>query len=338
MPKVALISGVTGQDGAYLADLLLEKGYVVHGIKRRSSSFNTKRIDHLYRDEHEQTTNFHAHFGDATDTSSVIRIVKETEPDEIYNLAGQSHVKVSFEEPEYTAAVNATGALRFLEAIRILGLQRKTKFYQASSSEMFGIPLETPQRETTPFRPRSPYGIAKLYAHWTTINYREAYGIFASNGILFNHESPIRGETFVSRKTTIAAAKIKLGLQKKLFLGNLSATRDWGHAKEYVYGIWKILQHNRPDDFVMATGKSHSVKEFVEYAFRDIGINIVWKGQGIQEKGIDENSGRIVVEVDPFYFRPTEIDNLVGDPSKAKKELGWEAKITFEQLVKEMVK
>lgn len=338
MPKVALISGVTGQDGAYLADLLLEKGYVVHGIKRRSSSFNTKRIDHLYKDEHEQATNFHAHFGDATDTSSTIRIVKETEPDEIYNLAGQSHVKVSFEEPEYTAAVNATGALRLLEAIRILGLQTKTKFYQASSSEMFGIPLESPQRETTPFRPRSPYGIAKLYAHWTTINYREAYGIFASNGILFNHESPIRGETFVSRKTTIAAVKIKLGLQRKLFLGNLSATRDWGHAKEYVYGIWKILQHSRPDDFVMATGKNHSVREFVDYAFREVGINIVWKGQGIDEKGIDENTGRVVVEVDPFYFRPTDIDSLVGDPSKARKELGWEARISFEQLVKEMVK
>jgi GDPmannose 4,6-dehydratase len=337
MPKVALISGVTGQDGAYLADLLLEKGYIVHGIKRRSSSFNTKRIDHLYKDEHEQATNFHAHFGDSTDTSSITRIVKETEPDEIYNLAGQSHVKVSFEEPEYTAAVNATGTLRFLEAIRVLGLQNKTRFYQASTSELFGIPAETPQRETTPFRPRSPYGIAKLYAHWTTINYREAYGIFASNGILFNHESPIRGETFVSRKTTIAAVKIKLGLQKKLFLGNLSATRDWGHAREYVHGIWKILQHSKPEDFVLATGKNHSVREFVELAFREIGIRIAWKGQGTQEKGIDENTGRVVVEVDPFYFRPTDIEGLVGDPTKAKKELGWETKISFEQLVKEMV-
>src|SRR5713226_4712859 len=335
--KVALISGVTGQDGAYLAEFLLGKGYVVHGIKRRSSSFNTERIDHLIHDPHEQGVSFHLHYGDVTDATNIIRIVQETQPDEIYNLAAQSHVQVSFETPEYTANADGLGTLRFLEAIRILGREDKTRFYQASTSELFGKVREVPQRETTPFYPRSPYAAAKLYAHWITVNYREAYGMHASCGILFNHESPVRGETFVTRKITRAVASIKHGRQKKLFLGNLDALRDWGHARDFVEGMWMILQQDKPDDYVLATGESHSVREFVEKAFAHIGRTIVWRGTGPDEKGVDTTTGQVLVEIDARYFRPTEVDFLLGDPSKARAKLGWRHKTSFDQLVKDMV-
>jgi len=337
MSKVALITGITGQDGAYLAELLLSKGYIVHGVKRRSSMFNTDRIDHLYKDTHEKKVNFFLHYGDLTDSTNLIRIVQEVQPDEIYNLAAQSHVKVSFETPEYTANADAIGTLRILEAIRILGLEKKTKFYQAATSEMYGYVQEVPQKETTPFYPRSPYGVAKVYAYWITKNYREAYNIFACNGILFNHESPIRGETFVTRKITRAAAKVHLGLQDKVFLGNLDAERDWGHAKDYVEGMWMMMQQPKADDYVLATGKKISVKRFVELAFAEVGITIEWKGEGVDEKGINTANGKTIVEIDPKYFRPTEVDLLIGDASKAKKELGWTPKHTLEQLVKEMV-
>jgi GDPmannose 4,6-dehydratase len=335
--KVALIAGVTGQDGAYLSEFLLSKGYLVHGVKRRSSSFNTERIDHLIHDPHEKGVSFHLHYGDATDATNIIRIVQETQPDEIYNLAAQSHVQVSFETPEYTANADGLGTLRMLEAIRILGRENKTRFYQASTSELFGKAQEIPQKETTPFYPRSPYAAAKLYAHWITINYREAYGMHASNGILFNHESPIRGETFVTRKITRAVASIQRGLQEKLFLGNLDATRDWGHAREFVEGMWLILQQDKPDDYVLATGESHSVREFVEKAFARVSREIVWRGSGVDEKGVDRSTGAVLVEVDPRYFRPTEVDSLLGDPSKARAKLGWRHKTSFDQLVADMV-
>ena len=335
--KVALITGITGQDGAYLAELLLEKGYEVHGIKRRSSLFNTDRIDHLYKDQHEEHVDFFLHHGDLTDSSNIIRIIQQVQPDEIYNLAAQSHVMVSFEMPEYTANVDAMGTLRMLEAIRTLGLEKKTRFYQASTSELYGKVQEVPQSETTPFYPRSPYAVAKLYGFWIIKNYREAYGLYACNGILFNHESPLRGETFVTRKITRAAAKIKLGLQDKLFLGNLDAKRDWGHAKDYVEGMWRILQQDRADDFVLATGETHEVREFVQLAFQELGINLKWEGKGVDEKGIDSSNGKTLIEVDPKYFRPTEVDLLIGDPRKAHKELGWKHHHSFEQLVKEMV-
>jgi GDPmannose 4,6-dehydratase len=335
--RVALITGITGQDGAYLAELLLKKGYVVHGVKRRSSSFNTERVDHLYRDLHEQNVRFLLHYGDLTDSTNLIRIVQETQPTEIYNLAAQSHVLVSFETPEYTANADAIGTLRLLEAIRILKLEKKVRFYQASTSELFGRAQEVPQRETTPFYPRSPYGVAKLYAYWITVNYREAYGIHASNGILFNHESPARGETFVTRKITRAVAAIEHGFQNKLYLGNLDARRDWGHARDFVEGMWLMVQQPTPDDYVLATGVAHSVREFVEKAFFCIGRTIKWTGSGIDEKGIDDQ-GRVVVEVDPHYFRPTEVDLLVGDPSKARAKLGWQHKVSFDSLVSEMVK
>lgn len=338
MPKVALITGITGQDGAYLAELLLNKGYTVHGIKRRSSSFNTARIDHLYKDPHERNVNFFMHYGDLTDSSNLIRIIQETQPDEIYNLAAQSHVQVSFETPEYTANSDGLGTLRLLEAIRILGLEKKTKFYQASTSELYGQVKEIPQRETTPFYPRSPYAAAKLYAYWITVNYREAYKIFACNGILFNHESPIRGETFVTRKITMAATKIKHGLQEKLYLGNLDAKRDWGFAKDYVEAMWLILQQENPDDYVIATGETHSVREFTELAFKEVGIDIIWKGKGSEEYGIDSITSKVLVEIDPRYYRPTEVEILIGDPSKAKEKLGWKPKIKLEELVKIMIK
>lgn len=337
MNKKALITGITGQDGAYLAEFLLNKGYIVHGVKRRSSSFNTERIDHLYKDPHERNGNFFLHYGDLTDSTNLIRIVQETQPDEIYNLAAQSHVQVSFETPEYTANSDAVGTLRLLEAIRILGLEKKTKFYQASTSELFGKVQEIPQKETTPFYPRSPYGAAKLYAYWITKNYREAYGMFACNGILFNHESPIRGETFVTRKITMAVAKIKKGLQEKLYLGNLDAKRDWGFAGDYVESMWLMLQQEEPDDYVVATGKTHSVREFAELAFREVGIEIEWKGNGVDEVGVNSTNGDVVVEIDKRYFRPAEVDILMGDPTKAKEKLGWEAKVGFEELVKMMV-
>jgi GDPmannose 4,6-dehydratase len=335
--KVALIAGVTGQDGAYLTELLLSKGYVVHGVKRRSSSFNTERIDHLIHDPHEEGIAFHLHYGDVTDATNIIRIVQETRPDEIYNLAAQSHVQVSFETPEYTANADGLGALRLLEAIRILGRESKTRFYQSSTSELFGKARETPQKETTPFYPRSPYAAAKLYAHWITVNYREAYGMHASAGILFNHESPIRGETFVTRKVTRAVASIAHGLQQKLFLGNLNARRDWGHARDFVEGMWLILQQDEPDDYVLATGESHSVREFVEKAFAHIGRAIVWQGSGVEEKGIDKSTGKVLVEVDPRYLRPTEVDALLGDASKAHAKLGWRHKTSFDTLVADMV-
>jgi len=335
--KVALIAGVTGQDGAYLSEFLLSKGYVVHGVKRRSSSFNTERIDHLIHDPHEEGVSFHMHYGDVTDATNIIRIVQETQPDEIYNLAAQSHVQVSFETPEYTANADGLGTLRLLESIRILGRENKTRFYQASTSELFGKNQESPQSETTPFYPRSPYAAAKLYAHWTTVNYREAYGLHASAGILFNHESLIRGETFVTRKITRAVASIECGLQQKLFLGNLDARRDWGHARDFVEGMWLILQQDRPDDYVLATGESHSVREFVEKAFSHIGRTIVWRGKDVEEKGIDKSTGEALVEVDPRYFRPTEVDCLVGDPSKARAKLGWRHRTTFDTLVADMV-
>jgi GDPmannose 4,6-dehydratase len=337
MAKTALITGVTGQDGAYLAELLLSKGYVVHGIKRRSSSFNSARIDHIYQDPHISGAHFQIHYGDMTDSTNLIRIIQSVQPDEIYNLAAQSHVQVSFETPEYTANADATGALRILEAIRILGLTGKTRFYQASTSELYGKVQETPQKETTPFYPRSPYGVAKLYAYWITVNYREAYGMHASNGILFNHESPIRGETFVTRKITRAVAAIHLGAQKTLFIGNLDAKRDWGHARDYVEGMWRIVQQPEPGDFVLATGETHSVREFVELAFAHVGRKIQWQGKGVDETGVDSASGDTLVKIDSRYFRPTEVDLLLGDPSKAHRELGWKHQVTFPELVTEMV-
>jgi GDPmannose 4,6-dehydratase len=335
--KKALITGITGQDGAYLAALLLEKGYEVHGIKRRSSLFNTDRIDHLYQDPHETARRFVLHYGDMTDSSSLIRIIQQVQPDEIYNLAAQSHVAVSFEEPEYTANSDALGALRILEAIRILGLEKKTRFYQASTSELYGLVQETPQNERTPFYPRSPYAVAKLYAYWITVNYREAYGMYACNGILFNHESPVRGETFVTRKITRALARIKLGLQDCLYLGNLGAKRDWGHAKDYVEMQWLMLQQDQPEDFVIATGVQYSVREFVNAAAQEIGLIIRWTGEGMDEKGFDAN-GKCIVAVDPRYFRPTEVETLLGDASKAKQKLGWTPKISFQALVCEMMR
>jgi len=335
--KVALVTGATGQDGAYLSELLLGKGYTVHGLKRRSSSFNTGRIDHLYQDSHNAGVNFFLHYGDLTDATNLIRLVQEVQPNEIYNLAAQSHVQVSFETPEYTANSDAMGTLRLLEAIRILGLEKETRFYQASTSELYGKVQETPQRETTPFYPRSPYGVAKLYAYWITVNYREAYGFHASNGILFNHESPLRGETFVTRKITRAVASIELGHQKKLYLGNLDAKRDWGHARDYVEGMWRILQQAEPDDYILATGKTHTVRYFVEMAFDRVGRSIEWRGKGVDEIGIDAVSGEVLVEIDPRYFRPTEVDLLLGDPTKAKEKLGWVHTTTFEDMVEEMV-
>ena len=337
MTKTALITGVTGQDGAYLAELLLAKGYQVHGLKRRSSSFNTGRIDHIYQDPHESGAKLHLHYGDMTDSTNLIRLVQEIAPDEIYNLAAQSHVQVSFDTPEYTANADGIGTLRLLEAIKLLGLTQKTRFYQASTSELYGLVQEVPQRETTPFYPRSPYAAAKLYGYWITVNYREAYNMFASNGILFNHESPIRGETFVTRKITRAVAAIHLGVQDKLWLGNLDAQRDWGHARDYVEGMWRILQHVRADDFVLATGQTQTVRTFVERAFAHVEITLEWQGQGVEERGICTKSGRTLVEIDPRYFRPTEVELLIGDPAKAEAQLGWKATTTFEELVTEMM-
>ena len=338
MKKKALITGVTGQDGALLSEFLLKKNYEVHGIKRRSSSFNTARVDHLYKDPHEFKTNFFLHYGDVTDATNIIRLFQEIKPDEIYNLAAQSHVQVSFETPEYTANSDALGTLRILEAIRILNLKEKVKFYQASTSELYGKAQEIPQNEKTPFYPRSPYAVAKLYSFWITVNYREAYKIFASNGILFNHESPVRGETFVSRKITMAACAISKKKQNCLYLGNLDAKRDWGHAKDFVEGMWMILQQRKPDDFVLATGKTHSVREFVEIAFNEVGIKIKWEGKGINEVGKDQKTQKILIRVDEKYFRPTEVDILHGDYTKAKENLGWNPKISFQELVKEMIK
>jgi len=337
MTKTALITGVTGQDGAYLAQLLLDKGYIVHGIKRRSSSFNTSRIEHIYQDPHEEEQRFFLHYGDMTDSTNLIRIIQQTQPDEIYNLAAQSHVQVSFETPEYTANSDALGTLRMLEAIRILGLEKKTRFYQASTSELYGKVQEVPQSETTPFYPRSPYAAAKLYAYWIVVNYREAYGMYAANGILFNHESPLRGETFVTRKITRAVAAIHLKRQKKLYLGNLNAKRDWGHAKEYVVGMWLMMQQDEPDDFVLATGVTTPVRDFVEWAFEDVGIDLIWKGEGIDEKGYNKETNECLVEVDPRYFRPTEVELLLGDPSKAKEKLGWSHETSVRELAREMV-
>ncbi len=336
MTKIALITGITGQDGAYLAEFLLNKDYIVHGIKRRTSLFNTDRIDHLYRDPHEKGIRFFLHHGDLTDSSSLVRIIQQVQPDEIYNLAAQSHVAVSFEEPEYTANSDALGALRILEAVRILGLEKKTRFYQASTSELYGLVQETPQKETTPFYPRSPYGVAKLYAYWITVNYREAYGMYACNGILFNHESPVRGETFVTRKITRAFARIKLGLQDCLYLGNLNAKRDWGHARDYVEMQWLMLQQQQPEDYVIATGIQYSVRDFVNAAARELGIHVRWEGEGANERAYDSRNNCIVA-VDPRYFRPTEVETLLGDPSKAKRKLGWTPKTTFDELVAEMV-
>ena len=335
--KVALVSGITGQDGAYMAELLLSKGYVVHGIKRRSSSFNTERVDHIYSDPHLPSVRFFMHYGDMTDATNLIRIVQETRPDEIYNLAAQSHVQVSFETPEYTANSDALGTLRLLEAIRILGMAGHVRFYQASTSELYGNARDAPQRETTPFSPRSPYAAAKLYAYWITVNYREAYGVHASNGILFNHESAIRGETFVTRKITRAVAAIAGGTQDRLYLGNLDAKRDWGHARDYVEGMWMILQQEKPDDYVLATGEAHSVREFVELAFAHAGFDIVWKGKGIDEKGVDRSTGRTLIEVDSRYFRPTDVGSLIGDPAKARARLGWRHRTDFRTLIREMV-
>jgi GDPmannose 4,6-dehydratase len=337
LSKTALITGVTGQDGAYLAEFLLAKGYDVHGVKRRASSFNTDRIDHLYQDPHERNVRFKLHYGDLTDSTNLIRIIQEVQPDEIYNLAAQSHVAVSFETPEYTANSDAVGTLRVLEAIRILGMEKKTRFYQASTSEMFGKVQEVPQRETTPFYPRSPYGAAKVYAYWITVNYREAYGLFACNGILFNHESPLRGETFVSRKITRALTRIHVGLQETLHLGNLDSRRDWGHARDYVRAQWLMLQQPTPEDFVIATGRQHSVRDFVAAAGARLGMRIEWQGSGTEEEGIDKKTGRTLIRVDPRYFRPTEVETLLGDPTKAKEKLGWAAEVTFDQLVTEMV-
>ena len=337
MGKCALITGITGQDGAYLAEYLLEKGYTVHGVKRRASSFNTDRIDHLYHDPHAAGIKLYLHYGDLTDATNLIRIVQQVQPDEIYNLAAQSHVAVSFETPEYTANADALGTLRILEAVRLLGLGQKTRFYQASTSEMYGKVQETPQRETTPFYPRSPYGAAKLYAYWITVNYREAYGIYACNGILFNHESPVRGETFVTRKITRGLARIREGFDECLYLGNLDSLRDWGHARDYVRAQWLMLQQDAPEDYVIATGEQHSVREFVERTGEHIGMRIEWRGSGIDEQGVDVNTGRSVVKIDPRYFRPTEVDSLLGDSSKARARLGWKAEISFDQLVQEMV-
>jgi GDPmannose 4,6-dehydratase len=336
--KKALITGVTGQDGAYLAELLLQKGYEVHGLKRRASSFNTARVDHLYKDVHEKEVHFYMHYADMSDSTNLIRIVQKIQPDEIYNLAAQSHVQVSFESPEYTANSDALGTLRLLEAIRILGLGKKTRFYQASTSEMFGKVQETPQKETTPFYPRSPYAAAKVYGYWITVNYREAYGMFTCNGILFNHESPIRGETFVTRKVTRAVARISLGLQDELYLGNLDSRRDWGHAKDYVEAMWLMLQQDSPGDYVVATGETRSVREFVEKAFKAVGFNVEWEGEGLDEVGREAASGKVLVRIDKRYFRPTEVDFLLGDPTKAKQVLGWQAKIGFDELVQSMVK
>ena len=335
--KVALITGITGQDGAYLAEFLLRKGYVVHGLKRRSSLFNTDRIDHLYQDPHVENKNFVLHHGDLTDSTNLIRIIQKTQPDESYNIAAMSHVAVSFETPEYTANADGIGTLRILEAIRILGLEKKTRFYQASTSELFGMVQETPQKETTPFYPRSPYAVAKIYGYWITVNYREAYGIYACNGILFNHESPVRGETFVTRKITRALARIKLGLQDCLYLGNMDALRDWGHAKDYVEMQWLMLQQEKPDDFVIATGVQYSVRQFVDTAAKELGIQITWQGQGLDETGTDQH-GKVIVKVDPRYFRPTEVETLLGDPTKAKEKLGWTPRTTFAELVTEMVR
>jgi GDPmannose 4,6-dehydratase len=335
--KVALITGVTGQDGAYLAELLLEKGYTVHGVKRRSSSFNTGRIENIYQDPHTSGSRLHLHYGDLTDSTNLIRIVQETQPDEIYNLAAQSHVQVSFETPEYTANADGIGTLRLLEAVRILGREKLTRFYQASTSELYGLVQEVPQRETTPFYPRSPYGAAKMYAYWIVVNYREAYGMHASNGILFNHESPLRGETFVTRKITRAAAAIALERQERLYLGNLDAKRDWGHAREYVRGMWLMLQQDEPDDYVLATGETTAVRAFVEWAFEDVGIAIAWQGSGVDEKGYCAKSGKCLIEIDPRYFRPTEVDLLIGDPAKAKQKLGWSHETSVRELAREMV-
>jgi GDPmannose 4,6-dehydratase len=337
LPKTALISGITGQDGAYLAELLLEKGYLVHGIKRRASLLNTDRIDHLYQDPHEANVRLALHYGDLTDATNLIRIIQLVKPDEIYNLAAQSHVAVSFETPEYTANADAVGTLRMLEAIRILHLEDRTRFYQASTSEMFGKALESPQRETTPFYPRSPYGVAKLYAHWICVNYREAYGLYACNGILFNHESPLRGETFVSRKITRALARIHVGLQDTLHLGNLDAKRDWGHARDYVRAQWLMLQQPQPEDYVVATGEQHSVRDFVVQAGKVLGMDIEWRGRGVEQAGVDRGSGRTVVRVDPRYFRPTEVESLLGDAGKIRARLGWKPEISFDVLVREMI-
>ena len=347
--KKALITGVTGQDGAYLAEFLLSKGYIVHGIKRRSSSFNTYRVDHLYKDPHEKDVRFLMHYGDLTDSTNIIRIIQDVEPDEIYNLGAQSHVQVSFETPEYTAQADALGTLRVLEALRILGMEKKVRFYQASTSELFGKVQKIPQDEDTPFYPRSPYGVAKLYAFWITVNYREAYGMYACNGILFNHESPIRGETFVTRKVTRAASRIMLGLQERLYVGNLGALRDWGHAKDFVKAQWLMLQQDKPEDYVIATGKQYSVRQLCTLAFSNVGIEINWQGAGVNEKGVVQSAkpidekvnvkpGDVVVQVDPHYFRPTEVETLLGDPTKAKQKLGWEPEITFEEMIAEMVK
>lgn len=336
--KTALITGVTGQDGAYLSELLLAKGYVVHGVKRRSSSFNTGRVEHLYQDPHEDHPRFVLHFGDLTDSTNVIRIVQQVQPDEIYNLAAQSHVQVSFETPEYTANADAIGTLRLLEAIRILDMTKRTRFYQASTSELYGKAQSVPQNESTPFYPRSPYGVAKLYAYWIVVNYREAYGLHGSNGILFNHESPLRGETFVTRKISRAAAAIKLGLQDRLYLGNLDAQRDWGHAREYVHGMWLMLQQDEPDDYVLATGKTARVRDFVDAAFREVGIGLQWRGDGVEERGLCADTGRVLVEIDPRYFRPTEVDLLLGDASKAKTRLGWTCETSWQELCAEMVR
>ena len=335
--RTALITGVTGQDGAYLSRLLLSKGYIVHGVKRRSSSFNTGRVDALYTDPHEDASDFHLHYGDLTDSTNLIRLVQETEPDEIYNLGAQSHVKVSFETPEYTANADAVGALRLLEALRILKCENRVRFYQASTSELYGLVQEVPQSERTPFYPRSPYAAAKLYAYWITVNYREAYGMHASNGILFNHESPLRGETFVTRKISRAVAAIELGLQKTLFLGNLNAQRDWGHARDYVEGMWRIVQQDEGSDYVLGTGEMHTVRSFVEKAFAVVGREIVWKGAGVEETGVDRETGDVLVRIDPAYFRPTEVEQLLADPSKAREKLGWRHTVSLEDLVREMV-
>ncbi len=335
--KTALVTGITGQDGAYLAEFLLKKGYIVHGLKRRSSLFNTDRIDHLYQDPHVDNRKFILHHGDLTDSTNLIRIIQQVQPDEIYNLAAMSHVAVSFETPEYTANADGIGTLRILEAIRILGLEKKTRFYQASTSELYGLVQETPQKESTPFYPRSPYAVAKLYGYWITVNYREAYGLFACNGILFNHESPLRGETFVTRKITRALARIKLNLQDCLYLGNMDSLRDWGHARDYVEAQWLMLQQDKPEDFVIATGVQYSVRDFVNAAAKELGIQITWQGKGVEETGTDQN-GKIIVKVDPRYFRPTEVETLLGDPTKAKEKLGWSPKTTFDELVSEMVR
>ena len=338
MKKVAFITGITGQDGAYLADLLLKKDYIVHGLKRRSSSFNTGRIDHLYQDPHVNKRNFILHHGDLTDSTNLIRIIQEVQPDEIYNLAAQSHVQVSFETPEYTANADGLGTLRILEAIRILNMVEKTKFYQASTSELYGMVQEVPQNENTPFYPRSPYAVAKLYGYWITINYREAYNLYACNGILFNHESPVRGETFVTRKITRAAARISMGTQERVYLGNLDAKRDWGHARDFVEGMWRILQQEKPEDFVLATGVTTTIREFTERAFAEIGITLEWSGSGVDETGRDVKNGNILVSVDPAYFRPTEVDLLIGDASKAREKLGWEPTCDLQQMIEEMIK